>query len=56
MSTATQPQSTGARPSVDIAPEAPASNRGRIVLGLVILAAIVVFGWVSKQWLYGRSH
>ncbi len=56
MSTATQPQGTGVRPSVDIAPEAPAGNRGRIVLGLVILAAIVGLGWFAKQWLYGRSH
>ncbi|MEO7458167.1 MAG: HlyD family secretion protein [Gemmatimonadaceae bacterium] len=54
MSTATQPQSSTPRLAVEEAP--PASNRGRIVLGLVIIAAIIGLGWFAKQWLYGRSH
>ncbi len=58
MATATQPQGTAPRPSAvaDTAPE-PASNaRGRIVIGLVILAALIGLGWGVKQWLYGRAH
>jgi membrane fusion protein (multidrug efflux system) len=45
MASASQPQDTAARP-----------NRGRIVLALVICAALVGLAWGVKQWLYGRTH
>jgi membrane fusion protein (multidrug efflux system) len=32
------------------------SNKRRIVLGLVVLAALLGLGWGLKQWLYGRAH
>ena len=32
------------------------SNRGRIVLVLVALAALLGIGWGVKQWSYGRAH
>ncbi len=32
------------------------SNRGRVVLVLVVIAAVVGLGWGVKQWLYGRAH
>jgi membrane fusion protein, multidrug efflux system len=58
MATATQPQSSAPRPPAP----APTSStpapggRRRIVLGLVLLAALLGVGWGVKQWLYGRSH
>ena len=57
MSTATQPQSSAPiqRVTTDPAPPAP-RNRGRIVLALVVIAAILGLGWGVKQWLYGRTH
>ena len=56
MATASQPQDSAARPSL-AAPQAPPSgNRGRIVLGLVIIVAVLGIGWAVKQWLYGRTH
>jgi membrane fusion protein, multidrug efflux system len=55
MATATQPQSTSPRSPVTPAPAAPSGKR-RIVLGLVVLAALLGLGWGLKQWLYGRSH
>jgi len=45
MASASQPQDTVARP-----------NRARIVLALVISAALFGLGWGVKQWLYGRTH
>ena len=56
MSTATQPQSSASIQQVDVDTAPPPSNKGRIVLGLVIIAAIVGITWGAKQWLYGRSH
>src|SRR5258708_29586032 len=58
MATATQPQGTAPRPSAvtDTAPEPASNTRGRIVVGLVIIAALIGLGWGAKQWLYGRSH
>ena len=56
MATATQPQTSAPRASVP-QPTTPApSGRRRIVLGLVLLAAVLGLGWAVKQWLYGRSH
>jgi membrane fusion protein, multidrug efflux system len=55
MATATQPQSSAPRPSAAPLP-APPSNKRRIVLALVVLAALLGIGWGLKQWLYGRSH
>ena len=56
MATATQPQSSATRPSASDIPTPAPSNKRRIVLGLVILAALLGLGWGLKQWLYGRSH
>jgi membrane fusion protein (multidrug efflux system) len=56
MATATQPTGTESRASLSTAPEPAPSNRGRIVLALVVIAAIIGLGWGVKQWLYGRSH
>ena len=61
MSTATQPQSSAPLQKVTADPtpaatQAPSKTRGRIVLVLVVIAAIVGLGWGVKQWLYGRSH
>ena len=58
MATATQSQdsSVPSRPSVVTDAPPPASNRGRMVLGIVVLAAILGLGWGVKQWLYGRTH
>ena len=55
--TATQPHTTSAPRT----PPAPATSRApggrrRIVLGLVLLAAMLGIGWGVKQWLYGRAH
>ena len=55
MATATQPQSTAPRPTTPPVKAAP-SNKRRIVLGLVFLAALLGISWGVKQWLYGRSH
>ena len=56
MATATQPQATNTRPSVT-AESAPApSNRGRVVLGIVIVAGLIGLTWGVKQVMYGRSH
>jgi membrane fusion protein (multidrug efflux system) len=57
MSTATQPQSSAPiqRVTADPAP-APSNTKGRIVIALVVIAAILGLGWGVKQWLYGRSH
>ena len=56
MATATQPQGSATRPSAaEVSAPAP-SNKRRIVLGLVVLAALLGTGWGVKQWLYGRSH
>jgi membrane fusion protein, multidrug efflux system len=56
MATATQPQSSAQRPSVPSEATSAPGGRRRIVLGLVILAAVLGLGWALKQWLYGRSH
>ena len=56
MATASQPQDTASRPSLIARPEPAPNNRGRIVLVLVILAAVLGIGWGLKQWLYGRTH
>ncbi|MEO8619662.1 MAG: HlyD family secretion protein [bacterium] len=56
MATASQPQDSSVRPSLTATPEPAPSNRGRIVLGLVIIAAVLGLGWGVKQWLYGRTH
>ena len=56
MATATQPQSSAPRTSAPPAVTPAPSGRRRIVLGLVVLAAVLGFGWALKQWLYGRSH
>jgi membrane fusion protein (multidrug efflux system) len=31
-------------------------NKRRLVIGLVVLAALLGIGWGVKQWLYGRAH
>jgi membrane fusion protein, multidrug efflux system len=36
--------------------KAAPSNKRRLVLGLVFLAALLGIGWGVKQWLYGRAH
>ena len=56
MSTASLPQDSAARPSLTATPDSVPSNRGRIVLALVIIAALFGLGWGVKQWLYGRTH
>ena len=56
MATATQPQSSAPRASVPLAASPAPGGRRRIVLALVVLAAVLGFGWALKQWLYGRSH
>ena len=58
MATATQPQDNAAtRPSLAASAPAPTgNNRGRIVLAIVGLAAILGLGWGVKQWMYGRTH
>ena len=56
MATATQPQDTAARPPLTAAPEPAPSNRGRIVLVIVAIVALLGIIWGVKQWLYGRSH
>ena len=55
MATATQPQDTAARPPLTASEPAP-SNRGRIVLVIVAIVALLGVIWGVKQWLYGRSH
>ncbi|MES2178717.1 MAG: HlyD family secretion protein [Gemmatimonadota bacterium] len=57
MATATQPQ-TAESPTIvrGEEPAPPASNKGRIVLALVVLGAILGLGWGVKQWMYGRTH
>ncbi len=55
--TATAPQSADSyATSAPVAAAAPSGNRKRIVLLLVVFAAIVGVTWGVKQWLYGRSH
>jgi membrane fusion protein (multidrug efflux system) len=54
MATATQPHSPRASAPTP-ATTAPGGRR-RIVLGLVLLAALLGVGWGVKQWLYGRAH
>ena len=57
MATATQPQPS--TPVVTLEPAStapPKKTKGRIVLGLVAVVALLGFGWGLKQWLYGRSH
>ncbi len=56
MATATQLQSSAPRASVPAATTPAPGGRRRIVLGLVLLAALLGVGWAAKQWLYGRSH
>ena len=56
MATATQPQSSAPRAPVPPLPSRAPSGRRRVVLGLVVLAAVLGLGWAVKQWLYGRSH
>jgi membrane fusion protein (multidrug efflux system) len=56
MATATQPQDTAARPPLTVAPEPAPSNRGRIVLVIVAVGALLGITWGVKQWLYGRTH
>ena len=57
MSTATQPQSSAPIQKLPVAEASPPSNiKGRIVLGLVVIAALAGLGWGLKQWLYGRTH
>ena len=56
MATASQPQDSTPRPSLAATPEPAPSNRGRIVLALVIIASLLALGWAVKQWLYGRTH
>jgi membrane fusion protein, multidrug efflux system len=55
MATATQPQAPRASAPTPATTTAPGGRR-RIVLGLVLLAALLGVGWGLKQWLYGRSH
>ena len=54
MATATHPQAPRASAPTP-ATTAPGGRR-RIVLGLVLLAALLGVGWGVKQWLYGRAH
>ncbi len=56
MATATQPHTGLPRASTDTAPAAAPATRRRVVLALVVLAALLGFGWGLKQWLYGRAH
>jgi membrane fusion protein (multidrug efflux system) len=56
MSTATQPESSTARPSVAVEAAKPSGGRGRIVLIIVAIAALLGIIWGVKQWLYGRAH
>ncbi len=56
MATATHPQDTTARPSLAAAPDPAPSNRGRIVLVIVAIVALLGITWGVKQWLYGRTH
>ena len=56
MATASQPQDSTVRPSLTTAAEPAHGNRGRIVLVLVALAALLGIGWGVKQWSYGRVH
>ena len=56
MATATHPQTGLPRTSTEAAPPAAPGTRRRVVLALVVLAALFGFGWGLKQWLYGRSH
>src|SRR4051812_11565278 len=56
MATATQPQSGAPRTPAPDAPTTAPSNKRRIVLGLVVIAALLALTWGLKQWLYGRSH
>ena len=57
MATATKPQGSTA-PIVEPidAPEPAPSKRGRIVMIVVVLAAILGITWGAKQFLYGRAH
>jgi membrane fusion protein (multidrug efflux system) len=54
MATATHPQAP--RASAPTPATTAPDGRRRIVLGLVLLAALLGAGWGVKQWLYGRSH
>ena len=54
MATATHPQAP--RASAPTPATTTPGGRRRIVLGLVLLAALLGVGWGVKQWLYGRSH
>jgi membrane fusion protein, multidrug efflux system len=56
MATATQPQTSAPRAPVPPPARSAPGGRRRIVLGIVLLAAILGLGWAVKQWLYGRSH
>ena len=58
MSTASKPHATipPIRPSVSVAEASPAGNRGRILVALVVLAAILGITWGAKQIVYGRAH
>jgi membrane fusion protein (multidrug efflux system) len=57
MATATQPQTNAPRATTASTPaSAPANNKRRVVLALVVLGAVLGLGWGLKQWLYGRSH
>ena len=56
MAAASHPHSADPRPSITDPPASPPRTRQRIVLGLVVLVAILGFGWGLKQWIYGRSH
>ena len=56
MATATQPNGTDARITLPAEPTPAPSNRGRIVLAIVLLVALFGLGWGVKQWLYGRTH
>ena len=52
-----QPQDSTPVVSLEPAtPAAPKTTKGRIVLGLVALVALLGLGWGLKQWLYGRAH
>src|SRR6478752_5033650 len=55
MATATHPQAPRASTPAPATTTAPGGRR-RIVLGLVILAALLGVSWGVKQWLYGRAH
>ncbi|MEP6989643.1 MAG: HlyD family secretion protein [bacterium] len=56
MATASQTQDVPNRPALTAAAEPAPSNRSRVVLIVVVLAAVLGLGWGVKQWLYGRSH